>query len=263
MSPQPSPAGTDTDTNSTPGPIPGGDHDHHRRVLRELIDIGLDLARLIQAQAHAQPPAEPGPEPTSAPALPAPPPPDHAAAFDRVARAVRRSILLARALDDPPRPRAAANDDLPGPARTAARKRIIRDVEDAIHREAAGVPGSPVHAAARAAALHRELHDRLDAPDLDDDIRARPVAAIVADLCRDLGLAALPGHNPWKRRTPAAAAALAARAAAPAHAHAPVSPSQVDTRADPQAGPAAACPASPYPSPSPTPWLPPARARGK
>src|SRR5438094_651039 len=80
---------------------------------------------------------------------------------------------------------------------------ILRDVEDAIHRAANGP------AAERLAA---ELHDRLDAPDLDDDILHRPIADIVTEICRDLGLAAAYGATPWKRRTPRDLEALRARA---------------------------------------------------
>lgn len=43
--------------------------------------------------------------------------------------------------------------------------------------------------------------DRLDAPDLEDDITTRPVADIT-EICRDLGRDALPGTHPWTRRTP-------------------------------------------------------------
>ena len=38
--------------------------------------------------------------------------------------------------------------------------------------------------------------------------------AIIADICRDLGLGAMPGTHPWMRRRPADVAALFARAAA-------------------------------------------------
>ena len=61
--------------------------------------------------------------------------------------------------------------------------------------------------------LEAELRERMDAPDLEDDIAGRSVADIVADICRDLGIAASPGSHPWKRRTPGDLTELFARAA--------------------------------------------------
>ena len=48
-----------------------------------------------------------------------------------------------------------------------------------------------------------------------DDITATPIAEIIADLCRDLGIAALPGTKPWMRRTPADIQLLHRRATPP------------------------------------------------
>jgi hypothetical protein len=169
------------------------DAQYYRRILHGLIDMGADLARQIHQQALTPAEtAEPGPEPA----------PDFTAAFDRIARTIRRSILLARKLTEPVQAPAAN----PAQHRVAARQHIIRAVEDTIQRNAA---------ASDAESLHAEFLDRLDAPDLEDDIDQRPVADIIIDICRDLGLAALPGTHPWKRRTPADIAALCAHAAKP------------------------------------------------
>ncbi len=124
-------------------------------------------------------------------------------AFERVACGLRRTAMLDDRLGKP----APASGAHPARSRAAARRRIIRSVEDVIQREAEG------H---RAAALAGELAERLDSPDLEDEIADRPVAEIVADICRDLGLTAAPGTRPWKRRTPAEVAALCERAARPA-----------------------------------------------
>ncbi len=121
-------------------------------------------------------------------------------AFERVARAVRRTIRMARWLDEPVRAFDAR-------ARVAARKQIIRAVEDRIDR---------VVDEDRAECAHAELLERLDAPELDDDIAGRPVGEIIADIVRDLGLETWSGHRPWVRRRPADVAALHARAAAAA-----------------------------------------------
>jgi len=157
--------------------------EYYRGVLHELIDKGMDLARKVHEQANA-------PEPEAMPAA------DAVVAFDRISRAVRRTIALAQRLDQPARGAASH--------RASCRKRIIREVEDAIHR------GERKHADKDL--LNTELRERLDSPDLEDEIDHRPVPEIIADICRDLGIAGPPGPKPWKRRTPADIADLCARA---------------------------------------------------
>ena len=234
---------------------PTTDPHGHRAALHDLIGMGTGIARLLHAQAIATadaPPVQPSAQSPSGPATPANPAPEPqtpahpapadlitiATAFDRIARAVRRCIALARILDAPAQP---AKD--PAHQRAAARRRILRAVEDAISRNlsAAGcatdntdfdntgfdntgldddslndpTPSSPASDTPTAEALTAELHERLDGPDLDSDITSRPIADIVAELCRDLGIAPPAGPHPWLRRTPADIAALCARAAAP------------------------------------------------
>jgi hypothetical protein len=171
-----------------------GDALYYRRVLHELIDTGAEFARVLRQQVEtrfAGPDADAAPETAIA----------FATAFERIARAVRRTITLARKVAEP-----VAEMVQPAQHRAAARRRIIREVEDTIQR---------MNGDSEAETLRAEFLDRLDGPDLDDDIQLRPVADIIADICRDLGLAALPGTHPWKRRTVADLTALCARAAMP------------------------------------------------
>ena len=189
------------EAHDTAGPH-DADTQGYRQVLHDLIHLGADLARCLHGQATAQAVqamAHPAQQAMSEQPALAPGAPNPNAlisltvAFDRIARAVRRGILLARSLDEPIQP---ARD--PAQARAATRRRIIREVEDAIQRtgrDASDGRDGPE-------ALQAELRDRLDAPDLDDDISLRPAAEIITEICRDLGLAALPGTHPWKRRTP-------------------------------------------------------------
>ncbi len=139
------------------------------------------------------PPPEQASQPTPAP---------DTIAFDRIARTLRRTIALARTLTDPapqtPPPRARTSAASPPASRSSA------TVEDTIQRETSG---------AEADALHAEFYERLDAPDLDDDLDHLPVADIIASIRRDLGIANLPGTHPWKRRTPQDVRELCARAA--------------------------------------------------
>ena len=183
--------------HARPNPASQRDEDaqYYRHILHELIEIGADLARALHRQATPEPSTEPGPEPASRP--------DPTIAFDRIARTLRRTIALARKISapTPPGPAAQATE-----RRRIARKQIIREVEDTIQRETDG---------AEAEALHAELYERLETMDLDDDLDSLPIADIIAAIRRDLGLGALPGTHPWKRRTPQDVRDLCARAAQP------------------------------------------------
>ena len=202
---------------------PGQPADPHgyREVLHDLITMGAGFARLLHGQAAAQAqPAQPAAASAHQGTDPQPAPDALirlSAAFDRTARAVRRGILLARSLDQPVQPAPLQPAPDPAAPRAAARRRILRDVEDAIQRTGRGA--SDGHD--RAETLQAELRDRLDAPDLDWDISTRPIADIISEICRDLGLAPPSGLHPWKRRTPQDIAQLCARAAAPSVARHP------------------------------------------
>ena len=180
---------------------PTPENARHASALDELIDMGMDLARLIHAQArtqaHAQ--ASPAPPDATAPAEPAPTPtPDPTIAFDRIARCVRRTIRLAEHI-------AAARPapTIPVAAHVAARKQVIRRVENVIARNRHGDA---------AQALHRELLDRLDTPDLDEDLAHRPTRDVIDDIIADLGLLDGIGGPGFKRRTPQDIATLRAHA---------------------------------------------------
>lgn len=200
--------------NQTAPGQPAADPHSYRDVLHSLITMGTDLARLLHQQATAQAqaaPSAPGPQPV--PSLTPEALITLTTAFDGIARTIRRSIALAGTLD---RPRLPTRN--PAHARTAARQRIIREVEDAIQRASHAAehawPEDGSDTTVSAADLQAELRERLDAPDLDDDLTTRPVAEIITEIRRDLGLAAPSGTAPWKRRTPADLAVLRARAAA-------------------------------------------------
>ena len=178
------------------------DAQRYRTLLHNLMDMGAAIARRIHDQVMAQPEPQ-----TLADAQVLA---DTAIAFDRVARTVRRTVMLARKLDEPVRPDAAEH-------RTEARKRIIREVEDAIDFRATS---------ADYRGLVAELHERLDSPELDEDIDTRLVADIIADICRDLWVVrTADATKPWKRRYPEEVRELCERAAAPRPARpAPVAP---------------------------------------
>ncbi|MGI4946767.1 MAG: hypothetical protein ACRYHQ_40455 [Janthinobacterium lividum] len=266
---------------SQDGPAPPGtDTQGSGQVLHYIINVGADLIRLLHEQAlaqaaqqatafaqqaasaqHTAAPAShvpashaPASHTTDAPPapvpVPAPPPaPDAliktAASFDQIARAIRRSIALAQSLDAPKQQQPARPPVQQTPDRTTARKRIIRAVEDVIQRPPDNDECDD------AEVLLSDFRERMDAPELDDDVRNRPAEDIIKEILRDLGLAALPGSRPWKRRTQADIAALNARAAAPTSPHqpAPGQPSAEPQDPRPQ-GPRSAA-AQPAPAPPP------------
>ncbi|GAC1343717.1 MAG: hypothetical protein NVSMB18_20030 [Acetobacteraceae bacterium] len=178
---------------STPDPA-NTETAHHRQTLNDLVDLSMQLARHVHAKALQIEPAPTSEVPNPKPLL------DLAAAFDRLSRAIRRTILLIRRLDDPA-PLSAPK------RRDAARRHILRGVEDAIDRH------DPAPATAKT--LKSELLDRLDTPDFDDDLDHRPIPDLIVELCRDLGVAEPQGGLTWKRRTPADIKALRTRAARP------------------------------------------------
>ena len=171
---------------------PQDHNDYYRRVLHDLIDMGADLAQQVHSHANTQPKA------SQAAA-------DATIAFDRIARTVRRTILLAQQLDA--RPRSRLDRDL---IRTAARRKIIRAVEDAIQR--------PSEDPAQLKTRETEFRERLDAPELNedlvDDIAARPITEIIAEICHDLGLGRMPGVRAHKPRKPQDVTTLRTLAAA-------------------------------------------------
>ena len=169
---------------------------HFQRILAALIDRTAATAHKLADRIDAE---------TTTPAEIA----RLAAALERVATIVRRSIVLSIHLTKTAEQAAAT--------RTAARIRIIREISDTIARENL--------APDRAETLRVELVERLDAPDLaphmDREIAFRPVADIILDLKRDMGLGRLPGTPKWPRRTPDDIADLLARAYAPPARHHP------------------------------------------
>ena len=158
----------------------------YRAVLHELIHIGTDLARLTHqhAVAHAQAALQG--------AFPATPPQDHAADFDRIARAIRRCIALARSLRDPP-----------PPARDPARLQPAAPTPTVLKAGATQHPSATPGRNGGTDTPSTEPRDRPDAPDRDRDVTTRPVADVIAEICRDLGLDTQPGVHLRQARPPA------------------------------------------------------------
>jgi hypothetical protein len=168
-----------------------------KRVARHLVEIGDEFAEMvrqearqsIQAQAEA---AKRYPDPQMVP--PQVVPPHIIDGYERITRSIRRSMVMYQKLNEPQKLAPAYN-------RVAARKQVIREVEDAIERKATGD---------RAETLRIELVERLERPEFDDELATRNVGELISEICRDLGISAT--MHPSKRRTPRDIAILHARA---------------------------------------------------
>jgi hypothetical protein len=93
-----------------------------------------------------------------------------AAAFARVSRSIRLTVLLAERLD-----RGWAQGGAPDDRHGKAVRQIARGAEDAAGREAEGERAAP-------------LTERLEALDREAGIGDRPTEAVIAEICRYLGL---------------------------------------------------------------------------
>jgi len=168
---------------------------HRQETLDDVLAVGMRFVHRADFRAEAEP------ETLS----------EMAVVYERAARAVRRTIALQHQLDQAPsRPQ----------LRAVARRQLIRTAEDAIQQRA------PTEADAER--LTAELRERLDAPELDDEIGNRPVDEIIADICHDLGLGNVQELHRHKRRTPDDVAELCARASHPPRATAAPSDSVND-----------------------------------
>ena len=158
----------------------------YQRALAILLDVGTSIAQELKAAS---------PDLSVA---------DRAKAFEGVALAVRRTIILSRHVAEAP---ATARVEPPNAdtRRAMQRKQVIRTVEETIDRKA-----DP----ADAGALRRELLERVDTLDFDTDLAHRSPADLIKNLCRDLGAADIPGLYTFPRRTPDDVALLNAQAAA-------------------------------------------------
>jgi hypothetical protein len=136
--------------------------DRQLQMLGELAEIGLELARAVEAEAKG------GELGLDAAIL----------AYARVSRAVRQSIMLqSRLLDGTLAEGKAA--EAPGARRAEVRARVSRILDRAV--EASN------EAPERVERLRAEAAERLESERFGD-LLERPVVDIVADICNDLGL---------------------------------------------------------------------------
>ena len=116
-------------------------------------------------------------------------------------------MLLAHKLEQPIPDQDQANAAA-AKQRAAARRQILRTVENNIAQSAKNPQAKPA-----ADALRAELVERLAAPDIEEDIGTRTIFEIIGTVMQDLGLTP-DMHGNHNRRTPQDVATLCARAAA-------------------------------------------------
>jgi hypothetical protein len=158
----------DADETPTPTDSAADRAERHGRVLQELTELGMNLARAVSAEATVADPAKAN---------------ELALAFSRIARAVRQTLALAAKLAEERQATAAERvrrDDLEaGTSALNRRLRIERLVERAIDAEASDD---------EAEGLYDDLRERLEDTDDLAGFHDRPLPEIVALICKDLGV---------------------------------------------------------------------------
>jgi hypothetical protein len=148
--------------------------DRQLQVLGELAEIGLELARAVEAEAK-------GPEPDK-PDVDRPNLDRAVLAYARVARAVRQTIMLQARLIEALQAAEAGEADK---ARALQARRA--KVKDAVRRVVRAAVEAEHEAPEAIERLCAEAAERLEAEAFGDLI-ARPFREIVAEVCADLGL---------------------------------------------------------------------------
>jgi hypothetical protein len=173
---------TGPDIAPTPAPIPGEPRpddagawsERRLAILSELAEAGLEIALALKTRIVETAAAEPDADSAGACA-------DLARAFDRASRAVRMSIALReRVAKDAIADGQAARD----PAHDARTQRAGR-----VRRIVKRIAGARGHDSFSREAFDRQACERLYDIDITGDLENRPIGALVAQICADLGLA--------------------------------------------------------------------------
>lgn len=140
--------------------------DRQLQVLGELAEIGLELARAVEADSR-------GPDADLDKSM---------LAYSRVARAVRQTLMLQARLIEALQ--AAEAGEVEKARLLEARRTKVKDGAKRILR---GVIRTEHEVPERIERLCAEAAERLDA-DVHGDLLVRPVREVIAAICRDLGL---------------------------------------------------------------------------
>jgi hypothetical protein len=173
--------------------------ERHLRTLKELAEIGMELARAVRRQAVEAPAGgdAPGGEPGAG---------DVGLVFSRIARAVRLTLALEARLEQDRQARDAQIEAALAPRRelqatlkagefihrSVRRSNVKKAVEQAIDAEADRAGAAERDVENWLADLDERLADAAD----DADFMGRPVGELIARICRDLGLT--PDWSLWE-----------------------------------------------------------------
>jgi hypothetical protein len=151
--------------------------ERHLRLLQELAELGMDIARAVRAEAVEPAPA---PEDDAAPSRFGA---DLGLVFARIARAVRQTLALEARVAADGRQAQERRQAEEVRRRAEQRRKDVRSyVAQAIEAEAAERK-TPDHQVER---LLDDLDERLD--DYEDALQEAPIGALVARICKDLGV---------------------------------------------------------------------------
>jgi hypothetical protein len=153
--------------------------ERHLRLLQELAEIGMDIARAVRAEAVARDDAERAPSRVGA---------EPGLTFSRIARAVRQTLALeARVAEDLETGRVEQAS-----RRADAEQLIFRQRQDDIRDFVAqAVEADAVERQSPDADVERlldDLDERLEAGRYDDALADAPIAELVARICEDRGI---------------------------------------------------------------------------
>ena len=160
----------------------------HLRMLAELAEIGMRLAREVERQAlAADPPRDALPDRSRSNDIGA----DRARAdlglvFARIARAVRQTVALEARLASDVEARAAVGTAAQA-SRAAAEHKRTRQLKDQVRRLAEEAIGAEADGH-EAENLRYDLDERLEDPAIEAELGWRPIGVIFAGICRDLGI---------------------------------------------------------------------------
>ncbi len=144
-------------------------------MLKELAQIGMRLARLVEENAEAKMALDPAANLGRA---------DQA--FAKIARSVRQTLALKAKLAEMAAKRESAVGSEQGREAESVRLhwrkvKLVRAIEETISAEAENGRTDAEH-------LLTDLHERLDDADILADLGARPMGEMVAGICDDLGI---------------------------------------------------------------------------
>jgi hypothetical protein len=154
------------------------------QMLKDLAQIGMRLARLIEANAEARMTENPACDLGRADQM-----------FAKISRSVRQTLALKTKLAEMrEKPKAPIEKDVQEQEAEAARRRsrkamVERAVTETIEAESG--PSDREN-------LLSDLHERLLDPDIEADLTSRSIGELVAGICDDLGLK--PDREVWKRK---------------------------------------------------------------